>query len=408
MSSDFDEIKENKLIGFIQQKYGLEVFTPGLERTRELYGPYVEMARQKAIKVTIIAGTNGKGQTAHTLGYFLKETGLTYALWTSPHILSLRERFRFDGFDISYEELEKEISEAHADILSRKSLVISFYEFLFFVFLRLAFKKPIDHLILEVGLGGRLDAVNHFNADVACITSISRDHQSILGNRYDLILKEKIAVARPGKKLYTQFQLKYLNELTRQYCNSRGVDWISLSGEDHRNYFDQNQAMARALFDDLEPEKKLFLNERIPDFKGRREVMTFKGNTLIFIGAHNTDGVRSMIDLFKSESPALRPQHLLISFSKRPVQEIEVMLKTIVGHFGITAKIHLTHFVHPKAIDQSALFETAENFNKINKGMLDFVTDWKTYLSETNDQTILVCGSYYFVGEVQRFIISHT
>jgi len=408
MSSQFDEIKENKLIGFIQQNYGLEVFTPGLARTRELYETFVEKARLSGVKVTIIAGTNGKGQTAHTLGHFLKKSGRSYALWTSPHILSLRERFCFDGEDVSYDDLEKEIAEAHTDIQSRKGLVISFYEFLFFVFLRLAFKNSMNHLLLEVGLGGRLDAVNHFNADVTCITSISRDHQAILGNRYDLILNEKLGISRPGKKLFTQFHLHYLNELTGSYCQDRGICWVSLSPSARLNYFEQNQAMARALFSELEPTKDQHQEGGIPDFKGRREVMTFNGNTLIFIGAHNTDGVRSMIDLFKSDTSVAKPQHLLISFSKRPELEIEVMLKTIVGHFASSAKLHLTYFEHPKAFDEAALFKMAEKFNKINKGMLDFVTEWNTYLSQTKDQTILVCGSYYFVGEVQRFLISHS
>ncbi len=408
MSSDFDEIKEKKLMSFVQEKYGLEVFTPGLDRTRELYRPFVQEAQKQKIKVTIIAGTNGKGQTAHTLGYFLKLAGKSYALWTSPHILSLRERFCFNGEDVSYSELELEFDNAHAELQRHKDLVISFYEFLFYVFLRLAFKRKCQHILLEVGLGGRLDAVNHFNADIACITSISRDHQAILGNRYDLILNEKIAVSRKGKMLYTQFHLQYLNELTEAYCKQHGVLWKPLPKEHPGNYFKQNQSLARALFNDLEPGEKRGSATRIPDFKGRREVMTFKGNTLIFIGAHNTDGVRSMIDLFRSESSASRPQQLLMSFSKRPDQEIEVMLKTIVGFFGKSAKLNVSFFEHPKATDESALLEVAGKFNKINKGMLDFVSDWKTYLSQAENQTILVCGSYYFVGEVQRFIISHS
>ena len=73
---------------------------------------------------------------------------------------------------------------------------------MFLVFLVIAKSRgQLDYLLLEVGLGGRLDAVNHFDADCACITSISRDHQSILGYRYDQILAEKIAVSRSSAPL---------------------------------------------------------------------------------------------------------------------------------------------------------------------------------------------------------------
>ena len=230
MSLEFDESIENELIDFVQKNYGFEVFTPGLARTRPLYLPFVNWVKSSDIKVTIIAGTNGKGQTAHSLSYLLNLSQLNVALWTSPHILSLRERFVFSlkGMlsEIGYDFLRNEIYQTH-DYLKREhsDLKVSFYEFLFLVFLRLAQKEKRDHLVLEVGLGGRLDAVNHFDADLACITSISRDHQAILGNRFDLILAEKIAVSRPDKPLFTNFKLAYLNQLTAQYCRANRVEW---------------------------------------------------------------------------------------------------------------------------------------------------------------------------------------
>lgn len=409
MMIDFNEEKEFRLLEFIQQNYGMEIFTPGLERTRSLFGSYVKLVEINKIKVSIIAGTNGKGQTAHTLSHLLETAKLTTALWTSPHILSLRERFRFGREDISYEELEQEIYGTHHFLQKEHSgLLVSFYEFLFLVFLRLSFapKRALEHLILEVGLGGRLDAVNHFNADCACITSISRDHQAILGTRYDRILSEKIAVSRRGKVLFTQFRQQYLNDLTSIYCNELGVDWrpLGVSNIAEANYFSENQKMACALFSFLEPEKQIPDLDSIPKFKGRREEMTFRGNTLIFIGAHNIDGVRRMIELFSPQSSTSLPTTVLLSFSKRPSNELEVMLKTLVEFFGKESKLLITSFVHPKALELNEIVKLESKFNKINKGLLDFVTDWKSELDSSKNQKILVCGSYYFVGEVQRFI----
>lgn len=411
MVIEFSEKLEKELLGFIQKNYGMEVFTPGLDRTRPVYAPYIKKFKEANTKVAIVAGTNGKGQTAHTLAYFFGQSGSSFALWTSPHILSLRERFHSNTGDISYEDLSNEIYQAHDYLKNEYSnLLISFYEFLFLVFLRwsLNSNKPLNHLILEVGLGGRLDAVNHFDADCMCITSISRDHQMILGNRFDLILSEKIAVSRALKPLFTNFKLDYLNQLTKKYCENHDILWRPIEGdsqaENAGNYFFENQEMARALYRFLEPQKIKLYDIEIPLFKGRREEMTFNGNTLIFIGAHNIDGVRRMIELFALELSPFLPTQLLISFSKRPLNEVEIMLKTIVDFFGSKTRLSLTSFIHPKALELSAINELESKLNKINKGLLDFVTDWKTDLKKSQNQKILVCGSYYFIGEVQRFI----
>jgi dihydrofolate synthase/folylpolyglutamate synthase len=412
MNTDFSENRELALLDFVQKHYGFEIFTPGLDRTSPVFSEYIDLAQKKKIKVTIIAGTNGKGQTAHTLSYLLETAELSTAVWTSPHILSLRERFRFRGEDISYDELENAVLEAHKFLQKAHSeLVISFYEFLFLVFLRQVFseknKDEIQHLILEVGLGGRLDAVNHFDADCTCITSISRDHQAILGSRYDQILKEKMAVGRAKKPLFTQFKLKYLNQLTAEYCLLQGIDWRPLHTPEQLtgNYFEENQNLGIKLFSYLEPNRRVPSLLSIPNFKGRREEMTFKGNTFIFIGAHNIDGVRRMIELFADEAQDF-PSIVLLSFSKRPSNELDVMLKTLVDFFGNKTRISLTSFVHPKALEVNAINELESKFNKINKGLLDFVTDWKTEINSLKNQKVLVCGSYYFVGEVQRFILS--
>lgn len=413
MITDFNEEIEFRLLEFIQQHYGLEVFTPGLSRTKPIFSQYINLVKKEKIKVTIIGGTNGKGQTAQTLTYLLETAQLKTALWTSPHILSLRERFQFNSKDVSYSELEAEVLNTHEYVRQdHPNVVISFYEFLFLVFLRLTFKNGnrVDHLLLEVGLGGRLDAVNHFDADCTCITSISRDHQSILGNRYDQILSEKIAISRRGKPLFTQFRLDYLNELTEKYCLKNEILWkpITLGSGAKSNYFEENQKMALELFAGLEPLWNSSKTPSIPIFKGRREEMTFKGNTLIFIGAHNIDGIRRMIELFRKEQPESLPTTVLLSFSKRPSNEIVVMLKTLVDYFGRNSRLAITSFEHPKALERARILELENTFNKINKGMLDFVIDWKTELQKISNQKILVCGSYYFIGEVQRFIIKNS
>jgi dihydrofolate synthase/folylpolyglutamate synthase len=271
----------------------------------------------------------------------------------------------------------------------------------------LACKTKLDYLVLEVGLGGRLDAVNHFDADCACITSISRDHQSILGSRYDQILSEKIAVSRKNRPLFTNFSSEYLNTLTRNFVETHNVQWHALPG--NPQYFLANQLMAWEMFKFLENNSSLPIGEfesqiqHMPLYKGRREIMTFEGKSLIFIGAHNIDGVRRMLQSYLESSELIFPESLLVSFSVRPINEIEVMLKSFVEFFQDKAKLSVTSFHHPKALDADSIRQACL---KVNKGMLNFVFDWKSELKNTNSKTILVCGSYYFIGEVQRFILS--
>lgn len=413
MNKTFDQFKETEIMEFLTKNFGFEVFTPGLERTRAVYSPYIEYFKQSGVKVITIAGTNGKGQTAHTLASLLGKQGRSYALWTSPHILSIRERFLYgvDGQcdEVSYEDLKSAMDEAFLKFSNELSGVrVSFYEFLFLVFLLIAKKqKKLDYILLEVGLGGRLDAVNHFDADCACITSISRDHQAILGTRYDQILSEKIGVSRRGRALFTNFSLNYLNELTEAYCQGNGILWRPLEKSwSQEHYFKANQRLAWEVFRHFEVSSDFTFEtgiSHLPLYKGRREIMTFEGKSLIFIGAHNIDGVRKMIASYQEDQSLVFPESLLVSFSQRPLDEIEVMLRSLVDFFGDRAQIELTSFNHPKAMDEASIKKTCE---KISKGMLDFVFDWKSEIRKTNSKTILVCGSYYFIGEVQRFIHS--
>jgi dihydrofolate synthase/folylpolyglutamate synthase len=390
MNLDFDPIIENHLMDFLHKNFGFEVFTPGLERTQDLFFPLVSKIKSLGTQVITIAGTNGKGQTAHTLAQLFLANNKSVALWTSPHILSIRERFQFNGVDISYKKLEEEMLAAQQRVQG-----VSFYEFLFFVFLQLCLKEnKLDYLILEVGLGGRLDAVNHFDTDCAAITSISRDHQVILGHTLREIFAEKIAVSRESRPLFTSFSLEYLNEMTLNYCLQKQVDWKPISPE--LDYFKSNIQMAEGIFRYFLPAHNTKKNFKETPFKGRHEMMTFRGNTLIFIGAHNVEGMRKMLEHFSLKNDL---DVALFSFSKRSKKEIELMLQMLTNFSKSNVELWPTVFQHPKAIDRDVI----EKSSKV------FISDWRakleSFATTHKQKKILVCGSYYFIGEVQRFIL---
>jgi dihydrofolate synthase/folylpolyglutamate synthase len=128
--------------------------------------------------------------------------------------------------------------------------------------------------------------------------------------------------------------------------------------------------------------------------------MTFKENTLIFVGAHNVEGMRKMLEHFSDKESFESFDVVLFSFSKRPTKEIEVMLQMLTNFAMDGIELWSTSFVHPKAIDR----DVVEKYSK------EFIADWRkkleSYSNFNKNKKILVCGSYYFIGEVQRLVIS--
>jgi dihydrofolate synthase/folylpolyglutamate synthase len=147
-------------------------------------------------KVFTVAGTNGKGSTVAILESILTESGYSVGSYTSPHLLKFNERIKVNKVPSS----TKEICNAFEIIeKSRKDITLTYFEFSTLAAFIIFSQKKLDVLILEVGLGGRLDAVNIIDSDVSIITNIGLDHTSILGNDMNKIALEKSGVMRRNK-----------------------------------------------------------------------------------------------------------------------------------------------------------------------------------------------------------------
>jgi len=171
---------------FFKIKLGLESMRMFLE---ELGSP------EEELKFVHIAGTNGKGSVAVTLLTLLSEAGYTVGLYTSPHLSSVRERFRINDEYISEEEFAEEGSRIH-DILADRQ--ITYFEFTTALALLWFARRKVDLVILEVGLGGRLDATNVITPLVSVITNVSMDHEMYLGNTLAEIAGEKAGIIKEG------------------------------------------------------------------------------------------------------------------------------------------------------------------------------------------------------------------
>ncbi|WP_438952349.1 bifunctional folylpolyglutamate synthase/dihydrofolate synthase [Porticoccus sp.] len=160
----------------------------------------VDVAERRSPAKTIltIAGTNGKGSCVAALEALLTSAGYRVACYTSPHLIDYRERIVIDGHCAS----DEDICDAFDQIeQARGRTSLTYFEFGTLAALLLMARAALDVAILEVGLGGRLDAVNILDADIAIVTGIALDHQDWLGDDLNQIAAEKTAIARAGRPL---------------------------------------------------------------------------------------------------------------------------------------------------------------------------------------------------------------
>ena len=146
--------------------------------------------------VVIVAGTNGKGSTCAMLESIALAAGYRVGLHTSPHLVHFEERCRIAGRSVEADALLPHFAAVEA---ARGDVSLTYFEFTLLAMTRLMAATPLDLVILEVGLGGRFDAVNVFDADCAVITSIAIDHAEFLGNDRESIGREKAGILRAGK-----------------------------------------------------------------------------------------------------------------------------------------------------------------------------------------------------------------
>ena len=165
----------------------------GLDRVREVAE---RMGLKFECPVMTVAGTNGKGSTCAMLEAILLESGYRTGVYTSPHLVQFEERCRIQGQSVLQEPLAQAFGQVEA---ARGEVSLTYFEFSTLAILQLMMQAELDVVILEVGLGGRLDAVNIIDTDCAIITSIDLDHTALLGTDREQIGREKAGIMRAGK-----------------------------------------------------------------------------------------------------------------------------------------------------------------------------------------------------------------
>jgi len=179
-----------------QERINPRTIELGLARVRAVWEAMD--APRPAPTVITVGGTNGKGSTVAFLEAMLQAAGYRVGCFTSPHLLRYNERIRIDGKDIDDAALVASFERIEA---ARGELLLTYFEFGTLAAIDLIARSGVDVAVLEVGLGGRLDAVNIIDADAAIVTSVDLDHQEWLGGDRDTIGREKAFIARASRPL---------------------------------------------------------------------------------------------------------------------------------------------------------------------------------------------------------------
>ena len=281
----------------------------GLTRCGEV-AERLDLLSTPATTITV-AGTNGKGSTVAVMESILCEQGLICGAFTSPHLIRYAERIRVNGEEVKDELIVQAFEEID---VARGDISLTYFEFGALAALWVFREMKVSHQLLEVGLGGRLDAVNIIDADVAVITAIGLDHQEWLGSDVETIAIEKCGIARSGKPCVVADEHAPVTVMsTLEKIGSQAV-----RAGDEYHFSDQEfvGAIARS-FPWSIPEGVIPLNaaaavtalqcagirvdgerftaatERLT-LRGRREHIDMGGLSVVMDVAHNPDAVREL------------------------------------------------------------------------------------------------------------------
>jgi dihydrofolate synthase/folylpolyglutamate synthase len=404
----------------------------GLERITELLGRLGDPHRELP-PVLHVAGTNGKGSTCAFLRSAIEAAGLTTHVYTSPHLVRFNERIRLAGHLIDDEALADLLREA---LDAAAGMQISFFEATtaaaFLAFARV----PADACIVEVGLGGRLDATNVVQRPLVCgIAQLGLDHAAFLGDRIEEVAAEKAGIAKAGVNLLTQAYPAPVAERVATTARQAGSTWLPRgdawrAGADDRRLLYQdragelslplprmpgvhqamNAALAVAMLrhqDQLEIGKSAFeaamgtaqwparlqrlrsgpLHDRLPP-----------GSELWLDGAHNPSAARAVANHFRAAFPPDRPFHLVLGLltSKAVTGVLRAFDRSSIHVHTVPVPGH--DHVPPRALADLARAEGffGSSYSNVGSALATIARQ----AEGDRPPVVLIMGSLYLAGEV--------
>lgn len=383
---------------------------------------------QEKLKGFHVAGTNGKGSVCATLEALALGLGHHTGLNTSPHLIDYSERFRIDGKDLPFEQILAAFHE-YEPIFEKWDA--SFFEITTAIAFAIFAKAEVQTAVIEVGLGGRLDATNLWIPDVTAITTIGLDHIKTLGGTLELIAAEKAGIIKPGLPLVLgdieASPLSVIMAVAKQQgapVYLYGTDYMvsnrELTPEGlvfdyefgdiryhalHTNLLGQHQAtnVSTALTTFLLYLKKLGLQaneERIRaslqriNWRGRMQLVRTKP-TVIVDGAHNVQGITALVESLARMYPGVKPRFILSILADKNYSE---MIRLICEHAALI-------YIAQNESDRAATIEEQAREVSLHKTPFKLVPSvkdaYELAVSESEENELIIGGgSLYTVGEI--------
>ena len=332
----------------------------GLARMRALLGRLGDP--QLGLRGALVAGTNGKGSVVAMVASILQAARLSTCQSPSPHLSDIRERITMNGVPISAADLDAVLSEVleASQLGEPRHGPASEFEILTAAAYLWSARQHVDVVVMEVGLGGRLDASNTWDADVAAITNVGLDHQEYLGDTVESVAAEKAAIIKAGSRAVTGARGTPLAIIEAralqlgvplQVCQPLAVERMDLSGlwlSEPRlgslhvpllgRHQAHNVAVALGLVAALEeagvariPDEAITIGLAETRWPGRLEVVDHEGVTVVLDGAHNPDGARALsrtVSELADAWPAGRATLLMGMMADKDAAEV---VATVVG-----------------------------------------------------------------------------
>ena len=390
-------------------------------------------------KIVHVAGTNGKGSVCAYLQAILMAEGKRTGFFTSPHLVSVNERIRVDNIQIDNETFLKVFRKVLKIVRQMVEDGIehpSYFEFLFGMGMTAFAATDVEYIILETGLGGRLDATNAIdNPALAIITSISLDHTAILGDTIEKIAGEKAGIIKPGVPVFFDGSSKKAAEVIKAKASELGVSCREVTKnayeiqEVHRKYiafsrrsaYDKDvifqvpmcgcyQAMNAELA--LEASEYLLAGEEIHmdrwkqvlaqlHWEGRMERI---GAHITVDGAHNPGAMQAFVESVKALDESERGEMILL-FSAVSDKKYDEMIEYLCGNLDVKAYI-VTQIEDERGVPVEELADIFRRYTDRPVYCKERLEDAvRTALDKRGESGEIYClGSLYLVGMIKKLL----
>ena len=421
----------NEAIEYIHslEKFGIK---PGMERIRALCAALGNP--QEKLKIIHVAGTNGKGSTSTMIANILRQSGYNTGLFISPYVTDFRERIQYNGNMIEKNELAECVEKVKGviDNLALQGIQPTEFEALTATAFLYYEKKKCDFVVLEVGLGGRLDSTNVINAPyVSVITSISLDHTAILGDTIEAIAAEKCGIIKFGTETVAYpFQDEKAMEIIRKTCGERlnelripdvtrikikderlegtcveydGMEFLLPLAGRHMVYnactaIEAVRSLSRLAIDISD---KAIVNGIEKSVMPARMELIKKKPVVILDGGHNEGCAKALSVFVKKHLAGKRIIMVSSMMADKDYQSYMRIVAPLADTF-IATKAEV-----PRALSSAELCENAKEFCA---DCYDISEPHKAITAARNilqsDDALIVCGSFYLAGEIRDDLLN--